>query len=273
MTAKLQQASGASTPVLSYHAEQPYHTEQPAPALLYDRLLCKTCSINRICPQGRDGLGMSAGYEQGIVRPLQKGEYLFRQGDRLTSIHIIRAGGVKLLHTSYDGMEQILNFYLKGEVLSLGDVETGIHTTAAIALETTSVCKVPYDRVQAACREEPRLYDLLFRLASREIANEHAKMLLLGQKQSEERFASFILDMAGRSRRNGYSPREFNLTMSRHDIAIYLCLADETVSRLITKFCNDEVLKVDRRSIRINDPERLSRKAGADAAAYEAYLN
>ena len=267
MTVKLQHANEIGTPGLSYHVER------PALSLVYDRLLCKTCSINRICPQGRDECGKSGGYEQGIVRPLQKGEFLFRQGDRLTSIHIIRAGGVKLLHTNYDGNEQILNFYLKGEVLSLGDVEAGIHTTSAIALETTSVCKVPYDRIEAFCREEPRLYDLLFRMASREIANEHARMLLLGQKQSEERFASFILDMADRNRRNGYSPREFNLTMSRHDIAIYLCLADETVSRLITKFCNDEVLEVDKRSIRINDHARLARKAGVYAAAPAAYLN
>jgi CRP/FNR family transcriptional regulator len=235
---------------------------------LFDQAVCTPCSLFGLCSHG-------GGSEQLSIqsRPLHKGDYLFRQGDKLQNIYVIRSGGVKLLYTGQDGTEQILNFYLRGEILGLGDVEAGIHSCSAIALETTSICKLPYDRLKSVCQSEPRLYDQLFRMASREIAYEQTKMVLLGQKQSEERFATFIIDLATRNKRNGYSHREFNLTMSRHDIANYLCLADETISRLITKFCTDRLLDVNKRSIRICDHGKLSEKAGMASPGRLAYAN
>jgi len=236
---------------------------------------CSPCSVFGLCSHGDKDHSSSwhAGHPGVQSSTLHKGEYLFRQGDKLLNIYVIRSGGVKLLFIAPDGTEQILNFYLRGEVLSLGDIEAGVHSCSAIALETTSICKLPYDKLQSVCQREPRLYDQLFRMASKEIAYEQTKMVLLGQRQSEERFATFILDLASRNRKNGYSQREFNLTMSRHDIANYLCLADETVSRLMSKFCTDGLLEVNKRSVRISDIGKLSEKAGVAAPLQSACVN
>jgi len=235
--------------------------------LLFNQVTCSPCSVSGLSVHSGGNHSLSS-YSEHIgvqLRPLHKGEYLFRQGDMLRNIYLIRSGGVKLLHTSHDGTEQILNFYLRGDMLGLGDVESGLHSCSAIALETASICKFPYDKLQSVCLHEPRLYDHLFRMASREIAYEQTKTVLRGQKLSEERFATFILDLSSRNRKNGYSQREFNLKMSRHDIANYLCLADETVSRLMSKFCAGGLLEVNKRSIRINDIEKLSKMAGVAA--------
>jgi CRP/FNR family transcriptional regulator len=236
---------------------------------------CKPCSILGLCVHGGNAQDpASAGHLGEQMRPLHKGDYLFRQGEKARNIYVIRSGGVKLLYTSQDGTEQILNFYLRGEILGLGDIESGVHSCSAIALETTGACRLPYEKLQSACLDNPRLYDQLFRIASREIAYEHGKMVLLGQKQSEERFAAFILDLAGRNKKNGYSYSEFNLSMSRHDIAKYLCLADETISRMITKFCSEKLLEVSKRAIRICNHDRLAKKAGLlSQLPLPAYMN
>lgn len=230
---------------------------------LFNETACKPCALQGLCSEGRGDTGFANASHIGEpMRPLHKGDHLFHQGEVSRSIYVIRSGGVKLLFTSHDGTEQILNFHLRGEILGLGDIESGQRSCSAIALETTSVCKIPYEKLQAACLKNPRLYDQLFRMASREIAYEHSKRVLLGQKQSEERFAAFILDIAGRNKNNGYSYNEFNLTMSRHDIAKYLCMADETISRMITKFCREKLLQVKKRAIRICDHARLAKRAG-----------
>lgn len=232
--------------------------------ILFKEAACKPCSLLGLCNYSKEhGQGFSTkSHLTEQIRPLHKGDYLFRQGEKSTSIYVIRSGTVKLLFTSHDGTEQILNFYLRGEILGLGDIEAGQHSCSAIALETTSVCRLPYEKLQSASLGNPRLYDQLFKIASREIAYEHSKMVLLGQKQSDERFAAFILDLAARNRKNGYSYNEFNLSMSRHDIAKYLCLADETISRMITKFCKEKLLQVSKRTIRICDHDRLAKRAG-----------
>jgi len=234
--------------------------------LLFNRSACKPCSLYGTCNLGNaDHHSVTnSGFVGKQTRPFHKGDYLYRQGDKLRNIYVIKTGGVKLLFTSHNGTDQIINFYLRGDILGLGDIEAGVHSCSAIVLETTSVCKLPYDQLQTRCLKEPHLYDQLFRMASREIAYEHNKMVLLGQKQSEERLASFILDLASRNRKNGFSHREFNLSMSRHDIAKYLCLADETISRIITKFCNERLLNVNKRSICICDPEQLAIRAGLE---------
>jgi len=234
---------------------------------LFNKSSCKPCFLNGLCPQSRDDSKLFGYIEQLAIqpRPLQRGDYLFRQGDKLLNIYVIRSGGVKVLFNAHDGTEQILNFYLRGGIIGLSDIESGIHGTSAIALDTTGICKLPYDRLMSLSHSNNHLYDQLFKMVSRQLTYEHMKMVLLGQKQSEERFASFILEMATRNNKNGHAHNEFDLSMSRHDIANYLCLADETISRLIAKFSAENLLLVDKRSIRICNLDKLGARAGINS--------
>jgi CRP/FNR family transcriptional regulator len=225
---------------------------------------CRNCLMKLHCQSGNPYTGTS-GYSGGItVQPsaLQRGEYLYRQGDSMQYLYVIRSGSIKLLFNSWDGEEQIINFYMRGQTLGLGDIQSALHGSSAVALETTSVCKLNYDKLQSLCKKNPDLYNRLIKLVSGEVYHEQTKMLMHGQKQAEERLASFILEIASRNKNNGYSFNAFNLPMSRHDIANFLWVADETISRLITKFCDDKLLEINKRSVRITDYDSLLDKAG-----------
>jgi CRP/FNR family transcriptional regulator len=88
-------------------------------------------------------------------------------------------------------------------------------------------------------------------------------MVVLGQKSAEERLAAFLISLSSRFQRRGFSPNQFNLSMSRGDIGNYLGLALETVSRLFTRFQNEALLRVDRKHIELLDREKLRTYSGA----------
>ena len=87
-------------------------------------------------------------------------------------------------------------------------------------------------------------------------------LLLLARRTAESRLASFLVSLSKRLGSRGFSKTEFNLVMSRHDIANYLGLAAETVSRLISKFQEAGILEVNRRRVVIRDVKALHDKVG-----------
>ncbi len=82
-------------------------------------------------------------------------------------------------------------------------------------------------------------------------------LTLLGKNNAEERLAAFLLSLSGRFKRRGFSPYDFYLSMSRHEIGNYLGLAVETVSRLFTRFQEEGLLEVERKHIQLLDLQRL----------------
>jgi CRP/FNR family transcriptional regulator len=97
------------------------------------------------------------------------------------------------------------------------------------------------------------------KVMSREIAQEHSVMLLLGTMRAEERLATFLLNLSQRFTDRGYSPSEFNLRMTREEIGSYLGLKLETVSRAFSKFQEDGLISVHQKQIRIRDVAGLKR--------------
>jgi len=194
-------------------------------------------------------------------KPLQRGKYLFRQGEQFRFLYLVRSGCVKNYIYSGDGTEQITGFTLPGEILGLDSMENGKYVSSAVALETTSICKLPFERFEELCRQLPGLQDRFFQLSSRKIVSFHNLSYLIGHRPAEERLASFLVDYSLRIGKHGYSKTEFNLSMTRYDIANYLGLTIETVSRLFSKFSNEGILKVERRLIAITCPELLMKIA------------
>lgn len=244
-------------------------------SILPRQISCKSCDLQKLCSSlaGDTGLSGTGNTITEHPRPLHRGEHLFRQGDLFRHLYVVRTGSIKLYLTSYDGSEQTLNFYFPGELLSLDSIASQQHKTSAIALDTTSVCRLPFEQVKRFCHQQPELYDQLFLLAGREIANEHNMTLTLGQKQAEEKFAAFLLDIARRYKNNQYDHRQLELCMSRHDIANYLCLADETISRLFSKFSAQGILNTNRKFVAILDFARLREIANMDQGRLQQASN
>lgn len=191
-------------------------------------------------------------------RPLQRGGSLFRQGDPFHALYAVRSGSIKSYATTDAGEEQISAFHLPGEILGLDAIASGSHPQSAVAMETTSICELPFDRLHNLAHEVDGLQRQLLRIMSRELNSDEQFMRLLANRSAEERLASFLLNLASRFELRGYSGQAFNLSMSRSDIGNYLGLAVETISRLFTRFQLENMIEVERKSIKILDRDRLA---------------
>ena len=122
-----------------------------------------------------------------VSGPLQKGEHLFYQGDEFKSVYAVRTGTIKTYTLTNDGEEQITGFHLASELVGLESYDSINHPSSAKALETTSVCEIPVDRLDELAGKMPELRRQLMRLMSKELRGEQQMMLLLSKKTAEER--------------------------------------------------------------------------------------
>lgn len=162
-----------------------------------------------------------------------------------------------------DGDEQIVGFHFAGELIGLDGFSTNSHTCAAAALETTAMCEFPVNQLHEICRSDPPVRRELNRLLGNHMTHLRNMLLLVGRKSAEGRLAGFLLDLSGRLTARGYSPHQFYLSMSRLDIANYLGLAVETVSRVFSRFQHEGILRVQLRHVCIHDLDRLRRLVSA----------
>lgn len=223
---------------------------------------CGVCALHRLClPLGidKEDIDRLANIVSRRRPPLRRGEYLFHAGDPFRAVYVIRAGSVKMVNGSREGDERITGFYLPGELIGLDAISAGSHPCAARALETTAVCEIGYAELEALSRTIPGLQRQLLRLMSCEIRHERDMMVLLGSMPADERLAALLLNLSDRFEQRGFSPHEFRLSMSRHDIASYLGLAVETVSRLFSRLQAEGLIRVQRRQVRIDDTQALWR--------------
>ncbi|HEX7046805.1 MAG TPA: helix-turn-helix domain-containing protein [Gammaproteobacteria bacterium] len=235
------------------------HQKQPVHPIANDGdefHFCSTCAFSAAC--------LAQGYDKSDLRdlhvlvehigPFHKGETLFRTGEPFTAIAAVRAGTVKTSVTDADGNEQVLGFYLPGEVIGLNAIHAAQYPCDAIALDTVVVCRFSFPKMAMLATRMPGLQSQLFKLLSLDIGKAG---LLAGDYSADERLAAFLIALSRRFAARGFAPNRFELTMARTDIANYLRLAAETVSRVLRHFQNDGLIHVDRRELTILDREGL----------------
>lgn len=225
---------------------------------------CQTCSLSSLC------LPVSLQQDEvekldNIVdksKPLHKGDLLFRQGEPLKSIYALRAGSVKTFTVTHDGEEQINGFYFPGELIGLAGIDEGEYPMSAKMMETTTVCEIPYERLDELLGQLPELRRSLMRTMGREIRDDQQMMMLLSRKTAEQRIATFLLKLSSRYQARGYSATAFRLSMSRNEIGNYLGLAVETVSRIFTRFAASGMVRVEGKEIELVDLAALNEASG-----------
>jgi CRP/FNR family transcriptional regulator len=168
---------------------------------------------------------------------------------------------VKLYLTIEDVEEQVLGFYMRGDVVGLDGQEGLPRNSSAIALETTSICKLALNYLSDKGRG--RGYP---KLIVKQMARDQNLVLMLARKDEDGRLASFLCDLSRRFEKSGYSATAFNLSMSRQDIGSYLGLAIETVSRTLTRFQESDLLQASRRKFDIFNFDSLKQLAGSQAS-------
>ena len=217
---------------------------------------CSTCAFSSAC--------LDHGYDKSRlndlhvlvehVGPYHEGQHIFREGDGFNAIAAIRAGTVKTYVTDLEGREQVLGFFLPGELIGLNAISSSRYPCNAVALETVYLCRFSFPKMAILAAKMPGLQEQLFRLMSEDIGKAS---LLAGDFTAEERLAAFLLVVSRRYADRGLSATRFRLTMARTDIANYLRLAAETVSRILRRFQEQGLVIVERREIELLDVGQL----------------
>jgi CRP/FNR family transcriptional regulator, anaerobic regulatory protein len=233
------------------------------------RQSCTDCALSQLCLPASIG-GDDLERLDHVVKqrvPLERGDTVFREGTRHPALFVVRSGSLKTYTTLPEGDVQILGFHIAGELVGLDGLAGNGHRCTAEALEHSSLCEVPFDALSAVAVKVPGLQHQLFRIMSREFGREQLHPVMMGRKQAMSRLAIFLRSLSERLQGIGHDPRELVLSMSRQELANYLGLVIETVSRLFSRMQTLGVLKVDRRIVRILDPAALAalaEKADAD---------
>jgi len=219
-----------------------------------------TCALSDLC-----GLQIDIGHSPPPLdratkhlRNLAKGEFLYRVGDPFRAIFLIQSGCVKTSLLSHGGAIQVLRFALPGELLGVNAIATVRHPSDAVALDATQLCELSFAELETLAAAHPEVQHRLLHLLSDEIARDEKLMAMLGHQKAEVRLAHCLLDFHARCQRPAaHVGMPFRLPMSRQDIADYLGLSLETVSRLLSRFHKSGLLHVQGRQLRLLDIARL----------------
>lgn len=213
---------------------------------------CSTCAFSSACLD--EGYDKSRLAELHVlvehVGPFSEGQHIFREGDPFGAIAAVRAGTVKTYVNDSDGREQVQGFFLPGEVIGLNAISREKYPCNAVALDPVMLCRFSFPGIAALASRMPGVQHQLFRLLSQDIGKA---ALLAGNYSADERMAAFLVSLSRRYAARGFSPTRFRLTMTRTDIANYLRLASESVSRAFRRLQDARLLEVDRREIELLD--------------------
>lgn len=221
---------------------------------------CQSCAKKSAC----SAAGICAGTGAPMQRVVRPGKTACAAGEKFQGIYVVRSGFFKSYAIDASGTMQVTGFYLPGDFFGMDGLESGFHKEYVEALDTGSVCRIAVESLGNGATDEnrsrtvsPLLMLSLVKLMSRTIGRDHEMFAALGKMSARQRLGSFLLDLATRMAQSGYSATEFRLCMSRTDIANYLCLALETVSRLFTQLQESGVITVNRRNLRILQKQQL----------------
>lgn len=199
--------------------------------------------------------------------PVARRETLYVHGSKCEALYVVERGAFKTYLIDADGDVQITGFRFAGELLGLDALQDGKYHCTAVALEPGYVFRLPTEHLADIVRAVRGLERELLRLMSHRIREDEEHMLLLSQKSAPKRLATYLLYLNQRNQPDMDNPRQLCLPMTRQDLACYLGLAVETVSRRLHGFEKDGVISVvDRKHLRVLDPERLAEIAGFGAA-------
>ncbi len=230
-----------------------HHPDSPiAPRRAHDRS-CFHCALRRSCFPGHlnDEILNEIDHIAHGRGPVARGETIFNTGDPFRCVYTVRSGALRTSMVDRTGAEQVIGFTLPGEIAGIESLGSGQHCTRAVALDRTTVCAIPVDRLLGLAQSHPGLQRRVHQLAGGMIRRGHAHFRELGRLNAHQRLLLFLADLLARYRAAGFATDEVHLPMYREDIANYLGVALETISRMMTRLAEEGVIEVRHRHIRV----------------------
>ncbi len=175
-----------------------------------------------------------------IVTEAEPGKTFITEGDPANDFYNITSGSAKIYKLLPDGRRQITGFAQSGVFLGLAVSDS--YAFSAEAITRVRFCRFPRRKLRALMDDFPALEKSLLQTASNELVAAQEQMLLLGRKTARERLASFLCARSSSAKPCGHDDDHVDLPMSRSDIADYLGLTIETVSRTFTRLKNEGLI-------------------------------
>ncbi len=220
-------------------------------SLFAKQISCRQCVSSALCDPAEDaGTGL-----ENRRYTLKKGDHLYRTGDPFRAIYVIQSGCIKSSMLTSEGDVQVLRFSLPGETVGVNAIGLNCHPCDAVALEPTEVCRIQFAQLEKLAHDNPQVQHRLMCLLSDEIVMDGKLMAMLGHQKAEARVANCLLHFSQRYQQqgDGLSAKSYRLPMSRQDMGDYLGLSLETISRMMSRFQAEGLLRVQGRQVHLRD--------------------
>lgn len=232
--------------------------EVHATALSLQQVACDHCGLFGMCEEA--GLSRDIQQLKQVVSrrtPLARHATLFEADAPFQYLYAVKSGSLAATTPDGQGGSKIHGFYFPGDILGLDAIDSGSYQQTVVALEKSSICKLDYKNVPLLGEHQAGFYQQLIQAMSHQLMSERWTTLLLGTQSTEQRMAAFVLYLSSQLQSRGLPHLEFRLPMTRRDIADYLGMAMETVSRSISGLQKKGLVILQGRNTSINNLEAL----------------
>jgi len=215
---------------------------------------CDICRLRAACLPDHLHEGDAARSLMGLIvpgTPQARGTFLYRQGETRRAFFLVRSGSAKSFQVNENGHEDVMGFHFPTDMIGAASLEHRQYAESVVLLERSTVCEVPSAELESLLRNDATLLHSFFsKLAQSFEAERHARVRL-HHASADERVADFLLELSDRFRAIGRAEESLFLSMSRYDIANYLGLAAETISRALGRLQDAGVIAVKGKSVEI----------------------
>lgn len=227
-----------------------------------DETVCHDCSVRdmAVCAPF-DARILSQLHGLRTDKAIAANQILFQAGDEKRFVYTLREGMLRLFTVLPDGRRQISVFLMRGDFVGL--IEDSHYTQTAEAVIPSRLCCFRKDALNAMMEKCPEMHRRLLRMTRKILRDEREKQFLLGRMNPLEKVARFIILCARQARIKGLSDNPVHFAMSRADMADYLGLTVESVSRSFSSLKRQDVIRFSRnRLVSIVNRNILHRIAG-----------
>jgi len=193
-----------------------------------------------------------------LIVPFEAGQEVVGEGDPTENFFLVMRGMFRAVKFTRDGRRQVFAFYMAGDICGLEP--DAVHKLTIEAVDCSAMAILPRRACRVRMNDDPRLNAALFDGATRALTLSIDHMMMIGRSSAEERLAWFLTMLLARSA--GPSADALDLAMQRQDIADYLGLTIETVSRTMSLLARQKLIVVVPDGVRILDSDRLAEVAG-----------
>ncbi len=230
--------------------------------------LCASCEMAQRCFGNCTGSAGLRALDQIVERrfTLKRGDFLFRIGERFRSLYTVRSGFLKSGMRNEFGREQVVGFYMPGDIVGTGGVGTRVYIFNMRALVETEICEIPFDRLEQLASENQQVRHNVAQILGQWLARGFGIKTLMQKTELDAKIAGFLLDFSERLITRGINGRRFELPMTRSDIANHLGISRGAVNRGIEHLCNKHrVIKMAGKSVRMTNAAGLRTVAARNA--------